>query len=95
MLIFCQNLFYIEKLEKRTNDKSMKPWWYLLKEKVWFNSLYIKIKHNQNLEAKFFNSFKVLYSVKKQVYKLKLLAKLTIHNIFLMSLLELNTTKKG
>ena len=49
-----------------------KPKSYSLSEKVWLNSKYIKTKRNQKLEAKFFRSFRVLYLVGNQVYKLEL-----------------------
>ena len=73
----------------------MKPRSYAPGEKVWLNSKYIKTKQNQKLEAKFFGLFQILYPVRKQAYKLNLLIKWKIHNVFHVSLLEQNTTKKG
>ena len=58
------------------------------------NSKYIKTKQNQKLKAKFFGPFQVLHLVCKQAYKLKLLKKWRIHNVFHISLLEQDTTKK-
>ena len=52
-------------------------------------------KWNQKLEAKFFGQFRVLYPGGKQACKLEHLKKWRIHNVFYMSLLEQNTTKKG
>ena len=45
------------------------------------------------MEAKFFEPFRVLYPVEKQVYKLELPRKWKIHNVFHVSLLEQDTTK--
>ena len=52
------------------------------------------IKRKPKLEAKFFGPFWVLYPLKKQAYKLELPKKWTIHDIFYMSLLEQDTTRK-
>ena len=72
-MIVCQkNLYYAQELEKQANNKGVKSWSYAPGKKVWLNSKYIKIKHNQKLEAKFFGPFQVLHSVEKQAYKLKL-----------------------
>ena len=46
------------------------------------------------MEAKFFGPFRVLYPVGKQVYKLELTKKWKIHDVFHVSLLEQDTTKK-
>ena len=63
-------------------------------DKVWLNSKYLKTKQNWNLETKFFKPFRVLYPVGKQAYKLELLRKWRIHNVFHVSLLEQDTTWK-
>ena len=52
-------------------------------------------KQNQKLEAKFFGLFQILYPVGKQAYKLDLLTKWRIYDIFHVSLLEQKTTRKG
>ena len=59
------------------------------------NSKYIKTKRNQKLEAKFFGPFRVLHSIEKQAYKLELPKKWGIHDVFYLSLLEQDTTRKG
>ena len=46
------------------------------------------------LKAKFFRPFQVLHFIEKQLYKLELSKKWKIHNIFHMSLLEQDPTKK-
>ena len=58
------------------------------------NSKYIKTKQNQKLEAKFFRPFWVLNPVGKQAYKLELSRKWKIHDVFHVSLLKQDTTKK-
>ena len=59
------------------------------------NSRYIKTKRNRKLEAKFFGPFRVLHPVGKQAYKLELPRKWRIHDVFHVSLLEQDTTRKG
>ena len=59
------------------------------------NSKYIKTKRNRKLEAKFFGPFRVLHPVGKQAYKLELPKKWRIHDVFYMSLLEQDITRKG
>ena len=59
------------------------------------NSRYIKTKRKRKLEAKFFGPFRVLHPVGKQAYKLELPKKWRIHDVFHVSLLEQDTTKKG
>ena len=59
------------------------------------NSKYIKTKRNQKSEAKFFRPFRVLYPVRKQAYKLELFKKWRVHDVFHVSLLEQDTTRKG
>ena len=76
-------------------DKSVKPRSYVSGDKVWLNSKYIKIKQNRKLEAKFFRPFRVLHPINKQAYKLKRLNRWRIHDVFHVSLLEQDTTRKG
>ena len=59
------------------------------------NSKYIKTKRNRKLEAKFFGPFRVLHPVGKQAYKLELPKKWRIYDVFHVSLLEQDTTRKG
>lgn len=49
---------------------------------------------NCKLELKFFRPFRILHPVEKQVKKLELAKKWSIHNIFHISILEQDTTKK-
>ena len=54
-----------------------------------------EIKRNRKLEAKFLGLFWVLHPVGKQAYKLKFSKKWRIHDVFHISLLKQDTTKKG
>ena len=92
--IYCQNLFYTQNFKKQAHYKRVKPCSYALGEKVWLNSKHIKTKRNQKLEAKFFGSFRVFHLVGKQVYKLKLLVRWKIYNVFYLLLLNQDTIRK-
>ena len=94
MTVCRKNLYYTQKLQKQAHNKSVKSRSYIPDDKIWSNSKYLKTKWNQKLKAKFFGPFRVLHPVKKQVYKLKLSKNWRIHNVFHVSLLEQNTTKK-
>ena len=90
-----ENLQHTQELQKRAHDKGTKHKSYASGKKVWLNSKYIKTKRNRKLEVKFFEPFRVLHPVGSQAYKLKLPKRWRIHNVFHMSLLEQDTTKKG
>ena len=62
--------------------------------KVWLKSKYLKTKQNRKLEAHFFGPFQVLHLVEKQAYKLELPKKWRIHDVFYVSLLKQDTTRK-
>ena len=95
MTICQQNIYHTQELQKRGHDKGIKLQSYAPGEKVWLSSKYLKTKRNRKLEAKFLGFFQVLHPVGKQVYKLELPKKWRIHDVFHISLLEQNTTKKG
>ena len=95
MIICRENLYYTQEHQKQTYDKGVKPQSYALGKKVWLNSKYIKTKRNQKLEANFFGLFWVLHPIGKQAYKLELPRNWKIHNVFHVSLLELDITRKG
>ena len=95
MIVCRKNLHYTQELQKQAHDKGVKPRSYVSGEKVWLNSKYIKTKCNRKLEAKFFGPFRVLHPVGKQAYKLELPKKWRIHDVFHVSLLEQDTTRKG
>ncbi len=94
MIVCRENLQNAQELQKRYHDKHAKPRSYASGKKVWLNSKYIKTKQNHNLEAKFFEPFRVLHLVGKQAYKLVLPKKGRIHEVFHVSLLEQDTTRK-
>ena len=52
------------------------------------------MKKNKKLKSKFFGPFRVFHAVRKQAYKLKLPTKWKINNIFHMSPLEQDITRK-
>ena len=95
MIVCRENLHHAQELQKRVYDKGVKLRSYALGDKVLLNSKYIKTKQNWKLEAKFFGPFRVLHPVGKQTYKLELSKKWRIYDVFHMSLLEQDTTKKG
>ena len=86
--ICCQNIFYVQELQKRAHDKGIKSRSYALGEKVWLNSKYIKTKRNKKLKSKFLGPFRVLYTVRKQAYKQELPTKWKIYDIFYISTLK-------
>ena len=95
MIVCQQNLHHAQELQKRAHNKGVKLQSYAPGDKVWLSSKHLKTKRNCKLEAKFLGSFQVLYPVGKQAYKLKLPKKWRIHDVFHVSLLEQDTTKKG
>ena len=96
LITICrENLHHTQELQKRAHDKGVKPRSYAPCDKVWLNSKYIKTKRNRKLEAKFFEPFRILHPVGKQAYKLELPRKWRIHDVFHVSLLEQDTTRKG
>ncbi len=52
------------------------------------------MKRNKKLESKFLGPFQVLHVVGKQAYKLELLTKWKIYNLFHVSLLEQDTMRR-
>ena len=95
MAVCQQNLHHAQELQKRAYNKRVKPQSYAPGDKVWLSSKHLRTKRNCKLEAKFLGPFRVLHPVGKQVYKLELPKKWRIHNVFHVSLLEQDTTKKG
>ena len=67
LIIVCwKNLHHAQELQRWAYHKGGKSRSYALRDKVWLNSKYIKIKQNQKLKAKFFRPFQVLHPVGKQ-----------------------------
>ncbi len=94
MIVCRENLQHVQELQKQYHDKHAKPRSYAPGEKVWLNSKYIKTKRNHKLGAKFFEPFRVLHPVGKQAYKLELPKRWRIHDVFHVSLLEQDITRK-
>ena len=94
MTVCWENLHHAQELQKQAHNKGVKPRSYTSSDKVWLNSKYIKTKRNRKLEAKFFGPFRVLHPVGKQAYKLELPKRWRIHDVFHVSLLEQDTTRK-
>lgn len=88
IMICKNNLKQTQELEKLFYNKYIKRKSYSSGEKVQFNNKYIKSKRNQKLELKFFDLFKIFQSMKKQDYKLELLKKWKLYDIFHVSILE-------
>ena len=89
LMTMCQqNIHNIQELQKQAHNKAVKPRSYAPGNKVWLSSKYLKTKRNRKLEAKFLNLFRVLHLVGNQAYKLKLLKKWRIHDVFYVSLLK-------
>ena len=65
MIVCRKNLQHAQILQKQAHNESTKPKSYVLGDKVWLNSKYIKTKRNRKLEAKFFGPFRVLQPVEK------------------------------
>ena len=89
-----EELHHAQELQKRAHNKGVKPRNYAPGDKVWLNSKYIKTKCNRKLEAKFFRLFQVLHPVEKQAYKLELPKRWKMHDVFHISLLEQDISRK-
>lgn len=61
MSICQQNLLYIQKLQKRVQNKGVKSCSYVPGKNIWLNSKYIKTKYNQKLKAKLFELFQIFH----------------------------------
>ena len=73
--IYSKTLYYIQEFQKQGHNKKIKPRNHASNNKIWFNSKYIKIKQNRELEAKFFDLFQMLHLINKYVKKFKLTKK--------------------
>ena len=94
LITVCQeNLYHAQELQKQTHNNGVKPKRYAPGNKVWLNSKYIKTKQNRKIKAKFSRPFQVLHLVSKKAYKLKLLKKWRIQNVFHVLLLEQNNIR--
>ena len=94
MTVCRENSYHSQELQKQAHNKGVKPRSYAHGNKVWLNSKYIKTKCNRKLEVKFFKPFRVLHPIGKQAYKLELPKQCRIHNVFHVSVLEQEITRK-
>lgn len=94
MTLYRKSIHHAQKVQKRHHNQTIKLRSYTSADKVWLNSKYHITKWNKKLKAKFFRLFWVLHLVDKQAYKLKLPKKWKIYDVFHVSLLEQDTTKK-
>ena len=94
MTVCRENILHAQELQKQAHNKNVKPRSYVPGNKVCLNGKYIKTKQNQKLEAKFFQLFWVLHLVAKKTYKLVLLKKWRIYNVFHILLLKQDPTKR-
>ncbi len=89
LMAVCKEKFqHTQVFQKQYHDKYTKPRSYVLDERVWLNSKYIKTKQNHKLGTKSFRPFRVLHPIGKQAYKLELPKNWKIHDVFHVSLLE-------
>ena len=95
MAICKETLQHAQEWQTKAHNKGTKPRSYAPGDKVWLNSKYIKTKRNRKLEAKFFGPFRVLQPVGKQAYRFEPPKRWRIHDVFHVSLLEQDTTRKG
>ena len=65
MIVYCENFYYTQDLQKWAYDKEVKPRSYASGKKVWLNGKFIKTKRNQKLKANFFGPFWVLHPIEK------------------------------
>ena len=88
MTVCRENFYHSQELQKQGHNKDTKPRSYVLGNKVWLNNKHLKTKQNWKLEAKFFGLFQIFHPVGKQTYKIELLKRWKIHDVFYVSMRE-------
>ena len=69
---------------------------YKIKDMVYLNSKNIKLtRSSKKLDYKYYGSYQIKLSIKKQTYYLWLPSSIKIHNVFHVSLLELYNIQPG
>ena len=89
------NLRGAQESQARYHNKATKDRVYSPGESVWLDGKHFNTKRNRKLGHKFLGPFMVIEPIGKQAYRIQLPPRWRIHDVFLVSLLEKNGTKKG
>ena len=94
MRILKINLAQTQKQQIKYKNAKTKIKNFDVKSYVNVNDKNIRIKRNKKLEWKFFDSFKVLKTIKNQAYQVEIFKRWRIHDVFHVSLLKKIKSKK-
>ena len=94
MKILKINLIYAQKQQIKYKNAKIKLKHFDVNNYVNVNVKNIRIKRNKKLKWKFFESFKILNTIKNQTYRIDIFKRWRIHNVFHISLLEKIMFKK-
>ena len=94
MKILKVNLVHAQKQQIKYKNAKIKLKHFVVNSYVNVNVKNIRIKRNKKLKWKFFESFKVLNTMRNQTYRIDILKRWRIHNVFHVSLLEKIISKK-
>ena len=88
------NLTHAQKQQIKYKNARTKKANFEVESYVNVNDKNIRIKRNKKLEWKFFESFKILDTIDDQIYRIDILKRWRIHNVFHVSLLKEIKVKK-
>ena len=94
MKILKINLTHAQKQQIKYKNAKTKSKKFDVKDYVNVNDKNIRIKRNRKLKWKFFESFKMLDTIENQTYRLEILKRWRIHDVFHVSLLEKIKSKR-
>ena len=94
MKILKINLVYVQKQQIKYKNAKIKLINFDVNNYVNVNVKNIRIKRNKKLKWKFFESFKILNTIKNQTYRINIFKRWRIYNVFHVSLLEKIIFKK-
>ena len=94
MKVLKINLVHAQKQQIKYKNAKIKLKHFDVSNYVNVNVKNIRIKRNKKLKWKFFESFKVLNTMRNQTYRIDILKRWRIHNVFHVSLLEKIISKK-
>ena len=94
MKILKVNLAYAQKQQTKYKNAKIKLMNFDVDSYVNVNVKNIRIKRNKKLKWKFFESFKILNTIKNQTYRINIFKRWRIHNVFHVSLLEKIISKR-